>query len=350
MNRLKVAVIGAGQVAQTSHINHYQSFGTVEVAAVCDVNQEAAQKAAKKFGISKWYSDPLEMLKEVQPDAVSICVPNKFHCELACLCLEQGCHVLCEKPPALTAQEAELMRDTADRCGKILTFGFHFRHAGRVSFLKNKIVNGEIGTIYAGEVIWTRRRGVPGWGNFINEELQGGGPLIDIGAHMLDLAVYLMDYPEADYVCAVSSDRIGKQGGTGLMGRWDGSKFSVEDGLFGFIRFADGSSLQVKTSFALHMAEKEERNVCLYGDKKGLSVFPAELYGDEDGRQFNTVYPFEEAKDWHYDCIRNFVESCMGKAEVLVKPEQAVYVQKLINGLYRSAKTCEPVFYRNQGL
>lgn len=134
------------------------------------------------------------------------------------------------------------------------------------------------------------------------------------------------------------------------MGGWDGTKFSVEDGLFGFIKFTDGSCLQVKTSFALHMAEKEERNVCLYGDKKGLSVFPAELYGDEGGRQFNTVYPFEESRDWHYDCIRNFVESCMGRAEVLVKPEQAVYVQKLINGLYRSAKTGEPVFYRNKGL
>lgn len=350
MDKLKVAVIGAGQVARTSHINHYQSFAGVEVAAVCDANPETAKAAAETFGIPKWYQSPLEMLEAVRPDAVSICVPNQFHCEMTCLCLEHGCHVLCEKPPAITVEEAKIMRDTAERCGRILTFGFHFRHGKNISFLKRKIERGDLGTVYAGEVAWLRRRGIPGWGNFTSRRMQGGGPLIDIGAHMLDLAAYLLDYPAVDYVCATASDRIGKQGGTGLMGSWDGGRYEVEDGLFGFIRFVDGTSLQVRTSFALHMAAKEERNIYLYGDKQGMSVFPAECYGDEEGRQFNKTYPFEEPKDWHYDCIRNFVESCMGEAEVLVKPEQAVYVQKLITSLYRSAEIHEPVFYGDRSL
>ena len=183
-----------------------------------------------------------------------------------------------------------------------------------------------------------RRRGIPGWGNFTKKDLQGGGPLIDIGAHILDLAAYLMDYPAIDYVCATASDRIGKKGGTGLMGSWNGERYEVEDGLFGFIKFANGSSLHVRTSFAVHIAEKEKRNLRLYGDKMGLSVFPMELYGDEMGHQENKSYPFDEVRDWHYDCIKNFAESCMGNARILVTAQQAVYVQRLITGLYRSAE------------
>lgn len=269
---------------------------------------------------------------------------------MTCLCLEHGCHVLCEKPPAITEEEAEKMRDTARRCGKILTFGFHFRHAEKIAFLKRKIEAGEMGTLYAGDVTWLRRRGIPGWGNFTNLEMQGGGPLIDIGAHMLDLAAWLLDYPEVSYICASSSDLIGKQGGTGFMGSWDGARFGVEDGLFGFIQFSNGGSLHVRTSFAVNIADKEERNVRLYGSKRGISVFPLGIYGDEDGQQVNAVYPFDETKDWHYDCIRNFVESCMGRADILVTPDQAVYVQKLITGLYRSAGTGRPVIYGNGNL
>lgn len=340
---LKVAVIGSGQIARVSHINHYQSIEGVEVAAVCDVNSQTARSAAEMFGISKYYDDHIRMLEEVKPDAVSICVPNRFHCRITCDALSRGCHVLCEKPPAITAEEAEEMQKTADKYGKILTFGFHFRHADRVRLLKEKIKNGEFGEIYAGQVQWMRRRGIPGWGNFTNKKLQGGGALIDIGAHMLDLALYLMDYPKLNYVCASASSRIGKQGGTGLLGDWDGEKFTVEDGLFGFIQFADGRSLQLGASFALHIGEKERRNVELYGDRKGCSVFPLEIYADEHGHQVNTAYPLEETRDWHYNCICNFVQSIRTKSRPLVTAEQAVYLQKVIEALYESAETGKPV-------
>lgn len=151
---LRAAIIGAGQVARTAHINCYQSLDGVTVVAVCDVNAEVARQTAEAFGIPHWYADAETMLREMQPEAVSICVPNKFHCAMTCAALAHGCHVLCEKPPAMTVKEAELMRDTARRCGKILTYGFHFRHAGRVSFLKKKITDGELGAIYAGDVVW----------------------------------------------------------------------------------------------------------------------------------------------------------------------------------------------------
>lgn len=340
---LKIAVIGSGQIARVSHISHYQSIEGVEVAAVCDVNIQAAKSTAKMFGIPQYYTDHIKILEEVKPDAVSICVPNRFHCRITCDALSRGCHVLCEKPPAITIEEADKMQETAQKYGKILTFGFHFRYGDRIRLLKEKIENGEFGEIYAGQVQWLRRRGIPGWGNFTNKEMQGGGALIDIGVHMLDLALYLMDYPKLNYVCASASSRIGKQGGTSLLGEWDGGSFTVEDGLFGFIHFADGRSLQVGASFALHTGEKERRNVELYGDRKGCSVFPLEIYADDQGNPVNTVYPFEETKDWHYDCISNFIQSIQNETQPLVTAEQAVYLQKVTAALYESAETGKPV-------
>lgn len=342
---LKVAIIGSGQVARTSHINHYQSLPGVQVLAVCDTNLETAKEMALEFGIPHFYGDHIQMLKEIKPDAVSVCVPNKYHKAITCDALALGAHVLCEKPPALTADAAGEMEETAKRHNKILTFGFHFRHSSNVEFAKNIIGEGKLGTIYRTQVKWLRKRGIPGWGSFTNKEIQGGGPLIDIGVHMLDLALYLLNYPKINYVCASASDRIGKQGGNGFFGSWDKNKFTVEDSIFGMVVFEDGTSLNMETSFAIHIKEKESRNVELFGDQMGITLFPLECFGEENGKQYSKQYPHEEAKDWHYDCVKNFVEGCTGEAQVLVTPKQAVYIQKLVSAFYQSAEIRRPVYF-----
>jgi len=282
------------------------------------------------------------MLEELKPDAVTICVPNRFHCPITLDALNGGCHVMCEKPPAITPKEAWEMERTAREKGLLLTYGFHFRHSEQVAFLKKKIEQGELGEIYHTRVQWNRRRGIPGWGNFTNRNMQGGGPLIDIGAHMLDVALYLLDYPEISWVTATASDRIGRKGGRGLMGSWDGERFTVEDGLFGFIRFANGTSLQLETAFAINQKEENLRNVQLYGDKLGASVFPLETFGEESGELVNREYPFLQMRDWHLDCDRNFVDACLGKTELLVTGKQGTYIQRLIGALYRACASGEP--------
>lgn len=191
MEKLRMAIIGSGQIAQVTHIPNYQLMGNVEIVGICDTRLEAAKTVAEKFGIEKYYDSHQEMLEEVQPDAVTICVPNKFHCQITLDALEAGCHVFCEKPPAITVEEAESMEKKAQEKGKLLSYGFHFRASEHVAFLKNRIKDGKMGEIYHTEVKWHRRRGIPGWGCFTNKEIQGGGPLIDIGAHMLDSALYL---------------------------------------------------------------------------------------------------------------------------------------------------------------
>lgn len=343
MKKLRVAVVGAGQVARTAHINHYLSLPQVEVVAVCDTDMETAKQAADVFGIPRYFGHYEELLEGLHPDAVSVCVPNKYHCEVTCAALEQGCHVLCEKPPAIHWQEAARMEETARRKDRLLTFGFHFRHHPNTAVIKNRVMQGDFGEIYRVSATWLRRRGIPGWGNFTSREIQGGGPLIDIGVHMLDLAMYFLDYPPVDYVCATMSDRIGRRGGRGFFGDWDGSRYGVEDGLFAMIKFAGGASLNLETSFALNMKEKDRRNVELFGDRLGASVFPLEFYGEEEGRQYLHSYPYAEDRDRHYDCIVNFVRACLDAEPLLVTAAQAVYLQRLVNDIYQSAVSGKPV-------
>lgn len=135
----------------------------------------------------------------------------------------------------------------------------------------------------------------------------------DIGAHMLDSALYLLDYPEISYVCATSSDRIGKTSKVGLMGGWDPECFTVEDGIFGYVRFADGTSLDLQTSFAINRKERDVRSVKFYGSKEGADLFPLEIYGEEDGQLVDQTFPFLEMRDWHLDVDTNFVKACLGE-------------------------------------
>lgn len=343
MKRLRMAVIGAGQIAKVTHLPNFREMDQAEVVGICDVNLDAAKALAEQFGIQNFYQDHKKMLSELKPDAVTICVPNKFHCRMTLDALECGCHVLCEKPPAITVREAWQMEEEARKRNLVLSYGFHFRHSEHVALMKEKVRNGEFGTIYHAKAQWHRRRGIPGWGNFTNKEMQGGGPLIDIGAHMLDAALYLLEYPEITYVCATSSDRIGKRGGCSLMGSWNPDCFQVEDGVFGFLRFENGTSLLIETSFAINQKEKDSRNITLYGEKLGASLFPLEVYGEKDGQLTDSTYPFMEMRDWHMDSDKNFVNACLGQEELLVTAAQGTYVQKVIEALYKSADSGRPV-------
>jgi predicted dehydrogenase len=237
------------------------------------------------------------------------------------------------------------MEGYATSKGLLLTFNFHFRHGKDMQFLKREIMGGALGDIYGAKVQAIRRRGIPGWGNFINKEMQGGGPLIDIGIHMLDLALYMMGFPEIAYVCGTTHQEIGTRKGVGLMGDWDAEKFTVEDGAFGFIRFKNGASLQLETAFALNVKEKDIRNVQLFGDMAGASLFPLEIYGEKDGMLTDTGFPFIGEEDRHFNSVVNFVGACLGREDLVVTGEQGMVVQRVVNGLYESAESGKPVVF-----
>lgn len=346
MKRIRMAIIGAGQIARVTHIPNYLQMDEVELTAICDTNEESAQVLSAQFQIPTYFTDYRAMLHTIKPDAVTVCVPNKFHRQITVDALNSGCHVLCEKPPAITAFAAGEMEQAALDKKRLLSYGFHFRHSQEVSIIKQLIDTNQFGDIYHARVQWLRRRGIPGWGNFTNKELQGGGPLIDIGAHMLDAAMYLMNYPEVLYVSANAGDRLIKSANAGLMGTWDKSHCSVEDSLFGFIQFQNNASLSIETSFALNMKERDLRNVQLFGDKLGASLFPLEVFGEQGSQLMDINYPFIETKDRHFACAHNFIQAVLEKEALLNQAWQGTYIQKIIEALYQSAAEKRPVMLK----
>lgn len=346
MEKLKVAIIGTGQIVTSTHMQNILLNKNAEVAAICDINKQLVRTTAKEFSIERYYTNYKTMLKEVKPDAALICVPNKYHYQTTIDCLNSHCHVLCEKPPAISYREAKHMEEMAAGKGLLLSYGFHFRHSKKMNLLKNKIDQGEFGQIYSAKAVWHRKRGVPGWGSFIDKDLQGGGPLIDLGSHMLDSVFYLLNYKEISYICANTSDLLAKKSQVYLMGEYDKSKYTVEDCLFGFIMFKDNSSLIIETSFALNMKDLNYRNITLMGDRKGATLYPLEIFGEENGELVDVKYDsLEIDESLHLKSVSNFISSCLGYEELLVTAQQGTYVQNVLDNLYKSAALQKPITF-----
>lgn len=346
--KLRVCVVGAGNEATAQHLPAYAECEGAELAAVCDVNEQAARAAAQRFALPAWYTSHAEMLEKEKPDIVSVCVPNKFHADITVDALQAGCHVLCEKPPALSAQQAAQMAEAARKAGRLLSYNLHWRWAPEAVAAKRMAEKGDFGTVYFSRAVALRRRGIPGWGNFTNKDMQGGGALIDIGVHMLDTALHLLGYPAVAYVAAASSDRIGKRGGVGLMGAWNPAAFTVEDGLFGTVHFENGGMMMVESAFALNVGFKQKMNVELYGDLAGASVFERQLYGENGDVLTDTTLPFLPEVNTRRACIGDFVRCCAEGRPPLVSAAEGVQLMQIVDGLYRSARQGAPIWINEE--
>ncbi|MDF2788153.1 MAG: Gfo/Idh/MocA family oxidoreductase [Neobacillus sp.] len=338
VEKLKVGIIGTGGIAMGAHIPAYlKCSDTVEIVAVCDVNLALAKICADQFSIPYAFESYENMFDEVELDAVSICTPNKFHCDATLKALEAGCHVLCEKPPAMSYEEALRMAAAAKSAGKILTYGFHYRYTPEVEALKRFVDANELGDIYTVKVTAMRRRGIPGWGVFTNKELQGGGPLIDIGVHMLDTALYLMGYPEGETVLASTYQKLGNKPGVGLNGPWDWENFSIEDLAVGMIKFKNGASLLLETAFAAHIEEDDIMQVTLLGDQGGAKVFPLKIYQEKHDTLVDLTPVYLQGKKPRDKEIEAFVNGCLGGVHPSSNPAQGAILQQLVQAIYQSA-------------
>ncbi len=345
MNRLRVGVIGAGMIAETAHIPAYLSHpNEVELVALCNIHPQKAQGLADRFNIPRVYGDYQDMITHENLDAVSVCVPNCYHAPITVDCLKAGCHVLCEKPPAMNAQETEGMIQSAREQGKVLTFNLHYRHSKPVQLIKRLAEQGTFGQIYAARIQALRRRGIPGWGSFTRKEIQGGGCLIDIGVHMLDAALYVMGFPDVEYIAASTFSKIGTRTGVGLMGSWDPDRFEVEDAAFGMIRFRDGSCLHLESAFAVNMKEPTIMQVHLFGDLAGATVFPPQIFSESEHELTNTDFPHLETSHDHLASIRDFIHCCIHGVQPLVRLDEALATQRILDMMYQSAQIGKPVF------
>ena len=335
--------------------------GGADLIAICDMNEVAAKSAAEKYQVPHVFSDSAKMLSELTDlDAISIITPNRTHCPLAIQVLEAGKHVFCEKPPALNATEVNEMKLASEKAGKTLMFNFNNRARPESYALRRYIEAGEVGQINAAQAKWIRRTGIPGFGGwFTNKEMSGGGPLIDL-LHMVDLALFYMDYPNPAHVLAQTFDDFiedkGFKGPWGIPDVADGVT-DVESAAHGFVTFDTGQVLSFQISWA-EMNKREEVSVTFQGKKAGgmirrlfgadgldeTAIDDCELYVQEHGSSVNRSIITEENEDMgRIRSAENFIRSISGEEAPLNSPSQALALMKIIDATYESATTGGPV-------
>lgn len=274
-DKLKVAVIGCGGIANGKHLPALSKIDAVEMVAFCDIIEDKAVKASEKYGApgSTVYADYQELFGKEKVDVVHVCTPNKSHAAIAIAALEYGAHVMCEKPVAKTAADARKMVETAKKTGKKLTVGYNNRFRPDSQVLKKIIDSGALGDIYFARAHAIRRRAVPTWGVFLNEDEQGGGPLIDIGTHALDLTLWMLNNYDVKYVVGNAYHKLSsKENAANAWGPWDPKKFTVEDSAFGFITMKNGATIALESSWALNTLDVDEAKCTLCGTEGGADM------------------------------------------------------------------------------
>ncbi|PSN08325.1 Gfo/Idh/MocA family protein [Siccibacter turicensis] len=335
---LRVAIIGAGQVAEKVHAAYYRTRDDLRMVAVCDSSEAQARDFAGRYGIPLACTDVQTLLNEARPDIVSVCSPNRFHYEHVMQALAAGCHVMCEKPPAMTLDEADAMRRAARQAGRVLAYDFHHRFALDARMLREQVQAGVLGEVYVTTAKALRRCGVPGWGVFTNKALSGGGPLIDIGIHMLDAAMYVLGFPAVRRVSAHSFQRIGTHKHSGQFGEWDPAAYSVEDAVFATIEFHHGGILRLDTSFALNIPQQSIMNVEFCGERAGATLFPAQVYQDRDGKLITLCERQSADDNRHMRSMKAFVDHVQGQPVTIADAEQGFIIQQLVSAIYEAAE------------
>ncbi len=346
MKKIRVGLIGNGGICQGAHSGFYFENEEVEVVALCDIIKERSEMLQDNcFEDAKIYTDYKELLKDETIDAVDICTPNYLHSIIAVDAFNAGKHVFCEKPDAINVDEVLKMYEASQRAGKTLMVMRNNRFKDMSLQAKELINAGEIGDIYAGRCGWIRRRGIPGKGGwFTTKEQSGGGPLIDLGVHMIDLTIWLMGNPTPVAVSGATYCKFADNNSSDSINSNFGDKvedgiFDVEDLAMGFIRFDNGAVLQIEFSWASNI-EKETGFVELRGTKAGISWNPGwlKVFKEEKGKQVNDEYKSIIPSGGHAENLEHFYKVLQGKAEPCFVPEQGINMIKILCAIYDSAK------------
>ena len=343
---MKIGIIGVGTIA-AFHIEAYQKNPNVEVYAFCDINEKRLKAMGEKYGVTRLYTDKDEMLKLEELDAVSVCTWNSAHAPCSIAALKAGKHVLCEKPMAMNADEARAMKQAADESGKLLMIGFVRRFGNDCSVVKDFLDNGEFGDLYFAKATSLRRHGAPG-GWFGDKSRSGGGPLIDLGVHVTDLARYLAGNPKPVSVYGVTFNKLGdRRGMTGRDGYTSSGAgrqdiFDVEDLAAALIRFDSGLVLSLEASFSLNIKE-DEGTIELFGTKAGAKLSPElEIFTDQNGHLINKSFfgstalafenLFQNEIDHYVACVRDGLP-CRSPAQ------DGIEIMRILDAVYESART-----------
>jgi len=347
----KIGFIGAGGIA-SAHITNLKKVDGVEIVCAADVSDKALAKCKETHGLARTYADFREMLaKETELDAISVCTPNGLHAENTIAALEAGRHVIVEKPMAMNSAQAKAMVEAAMKAGKHLVIGFQYRFDPKTQVIKRQVDEGEFGKVLYVRCQALRRRGIPNWGVFGRKDLQGGGPMIDIGVHVMEMAHFMMGSPQPVSASGNTYTYLGNKPMQALTGwaNWDWKTYTVEDLAVGLIRFDNGATLLIEASFAAHI-EKDVWTVQVMGEKGGAVWDPCQIFKDQNGFMFNSTPAFTGKWDIFEHKMRHFVEVCRDGKPNQAPGEHGLMVQQMLDGVYASAEAGREVRIGTDGL
>lgn len=360
LREVRVGIVGCGGIANGKHMPSLSKLPNVKMVAFCDLEEDRAQKAKEDFGTedAEVYTDYHDLVARDDIEIVHVLTPNASHCNISVAALDNGKHVMCEKPMATTYKEAQEMVDASKRSGKFLTVGYQTRSSMGHQYVRHAIERGDLGEIYYAKAPAIRKRGVPLWGSFLDKEKQGGGPMIDIGTHSIDAVLSLMGNYDVESVTGVTYNKLSDTAyNSNEWGIWDPKEmpFTVEDSAMAFVRFKNGATLHVEATWLLNYVGESHMALC--GTKGGVEFAEdgiVRFCGEEDGSFFTkdikpnstarerfhgqNLTPEEyEAKQWIY-CVVNNIPP-------LTKPEEAAVVSRVIEAIYQSAEEGKTIYF-----
>ena len=354
----RVGIVGCGGIANGKHLPALRALPNVKMVAFCDLIRERAEKALKEYGAegAKVYDTYEELVADETIDVVHVLTPNKAHAPISIAAMEAGKDVMCEKPMAKTAADARAMVEAAKRTGKTLTIGYQNRFRPDSLYLKKCCEAGDLGEVYYARAHAIRRRAVPTWGVFLDEEAQGGGPLIDIGTHALDLTLWEMNNYEVESVMgSVYRKLADTKDAANAWGPWDPDKFTVEDSAIGFIKMKNGATIVLEAAWAINSLDIDEAKTSLCGTKAGADMKDGlRINGERFSKMYVTKPELEAGGVAFYDGsvkdakdveAEQFYAALENGTKPTVLPEQALVVTEVLEAIYTSAKTGKPVYF-----
>lgn len=349
---IKVGVIGTGGIAAQVHIPAYEAVPGVEIVAVADPNEGRVQRVAREHGIPNAFTDYRDLLSVDGIEVVSVCSPNAFHAQQSIAALDAGMNVLCEKPMATKLEDAEAMIEAAHKSGKLLMIGMTNRFRPDTQALKHYVEDGLLGDVYYIKAGWLRRTGIPGYGSwFTNKALSGGGSLLDIGVHYLDLAMWISGFSKPMTVSGVTFAKFGTRGKA--LGSWgadifrEGKQhFDVDDLASAFIRLESGAALTLEVSWAAYVAEQGEQYLKFMGTEGGAEISSRfgkdttlRYFSEKHDLQYDSSVHVNSGQKPHWTEIAHFLRCVKGQEFPLVTLQESLTVAKILDGIYRSAES-----------
>lgn len=343
--KIRVGIIGMGTIGAVHAEAYLANAAEAELTAICDMNEARLRAQGEKHGVKQLFTDYRQLLRS-EVDAVSVCVGNVLHCGTAVAASKAGKHVLLEKPMAMNAREGAQIVAAARRVRKVLQMGMVQRQNAEAQVVREYVRDGLLGDIYHIHVLLRRRRGIPGLGGwFTTKSMSGGGPLIDIGVHYLDAAMFMSGLWKPTAVSAATYAKFGKpMKNYRYVGMWAGPPnyrgvFNVEDSAAGFVRFAGGATLTFEVTWAVNA--EDESSIDILGDKGGVRVFdgkPLRLFA-EFGERIADISPkFPPVANVFHRQIATFLAACRGECPPAASGEEGLTLMKLMDAIYASAR------------